>query len=44
MNLTEGVDLLRQGLVTGLAGLMAGDEGEVMAPPVTFISFNQDTT
>lgn len=44
MNITEGVDLLRQGLVTGLAGLMAQEGAVSPTPPVTFISFNQDTT
>ena len=44
MSLSEGVDLLRQGLVTGITGLMAGVEGDVETNQATFITFNQDTT
>jgi len=44
MSLSEGVDLLRQGLVTGIAGLMAGGEEDPETNQATFITFNQDTT
>ena len=44
MSLSEGVDLLRQGLVTGIAGLMAGGEGDADTTQASFITFNQDTT
>eukprot|EP00090_Calanus_glacialis_P045324 TRINITY_DN8342_c0_g1_i1.p1 TRINITY_DN8342_c0_g1~~TRINITY_DN8342_c0_g1_i1.p1 ORF type:complete len:459 (+),score=81.73 TRINITY_DN8342_c0_g1_i1:169-1545(+) len=44
MSLSEGVDLLRQGLVTGIAGLMAGGEGDIDTTQASFITFNQDTT
>merc|ERR1719245_2872577 len=44
MSLSEGVDLLRQGLVTGITGLMAGGEGDAETNQATFITFNQDTT
>eukprot|EP00092_Neocalanus_flemingeri_P001120 GFUD01001193.1.p1 GENE.GFUD01001193.1~~GFUD01001193.1.p1 ORF type:complete len:480 (+),score=82.30 GFUD01001193.1:248-1687(+) len=44
MSLSEGVDLLRQGLVTGIAGLMAGGEEDTETTQATFITFNQDTT
>ena len=44
MSISESVDLLRQGLVTGIAGLMASTEEETQAIQATFVTFNQDTT
>jgi len=44
MSFSEGVDILRQGLVTGIAGLMAATEDVVETTQATFIAFNQDST
>jgi len=44
MSFSEGVDILRQGLVTGIAGLMAATEEVVETTQATFITFNQDST
>ena len=44
MSLSEGVDLLRQGLGTGITGLMAGGDEDAETTQATFITFNQDTT
>merc|ERR1712198_277175 len=44
MSFSEGVDILRQGLVTGIAGLMAATEEVIETTQATFITFNQDST
>jgi len=41
MGLSEGLDYIRQGIVTGLGGFGGQDESEA---PISFLSFNQDAS